>query len=151
MLPVEPSTTVPPPDQRRPGLRDLIDAVIDIRRDLGGAVAHLGRLVVLAETLAQANQPPSEWMDVEEAARLLGVDRTTVYDAVSRGDIPALRLGRTIRISRRALEELGHGVPDQQRPADTQDPVGRTGGRRSATSNRAALEAAAARLRGEPA
>jgi hypothetical protein len=31
---VEPSATVPPSDQRRPGLRDLIDAVIDIRRDL---------------------------------------------------------------------------------------------------------------------
>lgn len=43
---------------------------------------------------------------VEEAAKLLRIGRSAAYEAVRRGEIPALRLGRRLRIPRKALEEL---------------------------------------------
>jgi excisionase family DNA binding protein len=51
---------------------------------------------------------------VEEVAELLGCGRSTVYDAIHRGEIPALRLGRRVLVSKVALDELLNG----HRPAD---------------------------------
>jgi excisionase family DNA binding protein len=45
-------------------------------------------------------------LSVPEAAKLLGVSCDLVYDLVSQGELPALRLGRRIVLPRRALEEL---------------------------------------------
>jgi len=43
-------------------------------------------------------------LTVDEAARLLRVNRKTLYDAVREGRVPgAIRLGRSIRIGRMAL------------------------------------------------
>jgi excisionase family DNA binding protein len=39
----------------------------------------------------------------DELAALLGVDRKTVYDGASRGDIPCRRLGRRVLFSRAAV------------------------------------------------
>ncbi|MDQ3506931.1 MAG: helix-turn-helix domain-containing protein [Actinomycetota bacterium] len=48
-----------------------------------------------------------EWMKVPEAAELLGVTRSRMYDLVSRGEVPAVRIGeRSIRVNRRDLEEF---------------------------------------------
>lgn len=41
---------------------------------------------------------------VPAAARLLGVGRNTLYDAVKRGEIPHIRIGRRILIPTSALE-----------------------------------------------
>ncbi|MEO8696404.1 MAG: helix-turn-helix domain-containing protein [Acidimicrobiales bacterium] len=43
---------------------------------------------------------------VTEAARLLGVGRSTMYELVRRGDVSSLRLGRKVLISRSTLEAL---------------------------------------------
>lgn len=43
-------------------------------------------------------------LTVPQAARLLGVGRNTLYDAVSRGDVPHIRIGRRILIPNAALE-----------------------------------------------
>ena len=43
---------------------------------------------------------------VEEVAQLLGLSRSAVYEAIARGDIPALRFGRRIVIARDALDRL---------------------------------------------
>ena len=43
---------------------------------------------------------------VEEVAQLLGLSRSAVYEAIARGDIPALRFGRRIVIVRDALDRL---------------------------------------------
>lgn len=43
---------------------------------------------------------------VSEAAQFLRVNVKTVYQAIAAGRIPAIRLGRTLRISRAALEAL---------------------------------------------
>jgi excisionase family DNA binding protein len=43
---------------------------------------------------------------VEEAARLLGIGRTSAYLAVRRGDLPVLRIGRRYVVPRVALERM---------------------------------------------
>lgn len=45
-------------------------------------------------------------LTVEEVAHALRIGRGAAYEAIRRGDIPALRFGRTIRVSREALAEL---------------------------------------------
>ena len=45
-------------------------------------------------------------LSVEESAELLGIGRGTAYRAVARGEIPALRLGRRLRIPKPALLRL---------------------------------------------
>jgi excisionase family DNA binding protein len=45
-------------------------------------------------------------LTVDEAAYLLNISRGLVYELVSRGELPAIRLGRRIVIPRIAMEEL---------------------------------------------
>ncbi len=41
-----------------------------------------------------------------EVAEVLGLSKNMVYESLKRGDIPgAIRIGRAVRVSRRALEE----------------------------------------------
>ena len=49
---------------------------------------------------------------VEEAGDLLGISRGSAYNLVRTGEIPALRMGRRLLVSRGALEDLlGHAPP----------------------------------------
>jgi excisionase family DNA binding protein len=49
---------------------------------------------------------------VEEAGDLLGISRGSAYNLVRTGQIPALRMGRRLLVSRVVLEELlGHAPP----------------------------------------
>ena len=41
---------------------------------------------------------------VTEAARLLGVSRSTLYQLIAKGEIPVVRLGRSVRVVRQELE-----------------------------------------------
>ncbi len=50
---------------------------------------------------------------VTEAAHVLGISRSTAYELVHAGTLPALRLGRRIVVPTHALEEL----LDSARPA----------------------------------
>jgi len=43
-------------------------------------------------------------LTVEEAATLLGIGRNSAYQAIARGELPALRLGRRLLVPRAALE-----------------------------------------------
>lgn len=45
-------------------------------------------------------------LTVNEMARVLRISRNGAYAAVADGAIPSLRIGRTIRIPRRALADL---------------------------------------------
>ena len=49
---------------------------------------------------------------VTEVAELLGISRTSAYECVHRGEIPSLRLGRRLLVTRAGLEQLLelHGV-----------------------------------------
>jgi excisionase family DNA binding protein len=46
---------------------------------------------------------PADVMNADEVARLLRVDRKTVYDAAGRGHMPHRRLGKRLVFSRAAL------------------------------------------------
>jgi excisionase family DNA binding protein len=51
---------------------------------------------------AQENR---EWLRVPEAAELLGLPRTRMYELIQQGHLPAVRIGeRSIRVNRRELE-----------------------------------------------
>ncbi|MFD8533899.1 helix-turn-helix domain-containing protein [Streptosporangium canum] len=54
--------------------------------------------------------PDRATMTVAEAALLLGVHRDAAYDAVHRGELPAIRVGRAIRIPTAKLADL-LGIP----------------------------------------
>lgn len=43
---------------------------------------------------------------VPEVARILGLGRTATYDAIRRGDLPALRVGGRVLVPRVAIERL---------------------------------------------
>ena len=45
------------------------------------------------------------WVTYEEAQRLVGLGRTTLWRLVSVGEIKAARVGRAVRLNRRSLEE----------------------------------------------
>ncbi len=48
-------------------------------------------------------------LTVEEAAEILGISRAFAYALVRKGELPSLRLGRRLVVSRRALEQLLEG------------------------------------------
>ena len=43
-------------------------------------------------------------VSVEEAAALLGIGRTTLYELIRQGDVRPIRIGRCVRIPQRELE-----------------------------------------------
>jgi len=50
-------------------------------------------------------------VSVPEAARVLGVCEKTAYRAAARGDLPVVRIGKRILVSRRRLAALVDGEP----------------------------------------
>jgi len=53
---------------------------------------------------------PAAVLSVDEAARFLGCDRKTIYGAIASGDLPALKLGRRLFISREVLDRMLNGA-----------------------------------------
>lgn len=45
-------------------------------------------------------------ISVEEAAVILGISRRSAYRAAASGDLPAVRLGRRVRVPSAALRQL---------------------------------------------
>jgi excisionase family DNA binding protein len=48
-------------------------------------------------------------MTVEEAARALGIGKNQCYEAVRRGELPSISIGRRILISRQKLLDMING------------------------------------------
>jgi excisionase family DNA binding protein len=46
-----------------------------------------------------------EWLGYEEARRLVGLSRSTLYKLVQTGEVRGARIGRTVKINRASLEE----------------------------------------------
>lgn len=67
--------------------------------DATAALAAVDRHLAVEATSA----PAPDVMTVREVATLLRLDRKTVYDAATRGELPARRVGRRVLISRAAL------------------------------------------------
>lgn len=53
---------------------------------------------------AQTSEPLV--LTIEEAARALRIGRSAAYEAARRGELPAVRIGRSLRVPRRALEAM---------------------------------------------
>ena len=58
-----------------------------------------------------------EVLKVREAAAILRVGRNQLYQAIARGEVPAVRIGRTIRIPTAALDDLLATRSDPAAPA----------------------------------
>lgn len=52
-------------------------------------------------------------LTVDEAALRLGIGRNAAYDAVKRGEIPSIRIGRRLLVPVAALERMLAGEADQ--------------------------------------
>jgi excisionase family DNA binding protein len=59
-------------------------------------------------------------LTVEEAAIALGISRSLAYDLARRGDLPVLRLGHRLLVSRAGLMKMLNG---QQQPGVSCDEV----------------------------
>lgn len=44
--------------------------------------------------------------DIPEAAAILGMGRNAAYEAAKRGDIPTIKIGKLIRVPKKALHAL---------------------------------------------
>ncbi len=58
------------------------------------------------EQLMQAENTTKDTITVEETAKRLGIGRNTAYEAVKRGEIPSIRIGRRILVPTKALDNL---------------------------------------------
>jgi excisionase family DNA binding protein len=52
-----------------------------------------------------SNTKHSEWLSLKDVQQLLGIGRTKAYELVTTGELPAVRIGRCIRVNRRELDE----------------------------------------------
>lgn len=74
----------------------------------GSPVQYHCGVPMMARTLPATAPPGADSLDPEvltvpEAAEFLKIGRTQLYDAISRGEIPHRKIGRSIRLSRGAL------------------------------------------------
>ena len=61
--------------------------------------------IVARQVIANVDDLPL-FLDVETAAHLIGISRSSAYDAIRRGEIPTVRFGRRLRVPRGALLTL---------------------------------------------
>lgn len=59
-----------------------------------------------AESPVTNAHPEVKVYTVEEVAKLLRIGRSAAYEAVRRGQIPSVRLGRRLRVPSKALDQL---------------------------------------------
>lgn len=66
------------------------------------------RLVTLTpeHQKTEGDKPAQLLLRVPEAAVLLSISRTATYQLIATGQLPVIRLGRSIRVPRVALERL---------------------------------------------
>ncbi len=59
---------------------------------------------------AQVDKEQHEWLKVPEMAELfLRIGRSRAYELVADGEIPSIKIGRSIRVSRKELERWLEG------------------------------------------
>ena len=55
-------------------------------------------------------------LTVEEARMLLGLSRGLIYEAIRKGQIPSLKIGRRILVPKAGLQRLLEGCKAEQNP-----------------------------------
>ncbi|MFI6956652.1 helix-turn-helix domain-containing protein [Nocardia sp. NPDC050408] len=71
---------------------------------LAGDTQYEGMKASAADTLERLLNEPT--VSVPDAARLLGVGRSTVYTAVKSGEVPSIRVGNRVRIPSRWVRQV---------------------------------------------
>lgn len=46
-----------------------------------------------------------EWISVAQMQKLIGIGRTKAYELIATGEIPAVKIGRVLRVNRRQLDK----------------------------------------------
>ena len=64
------------------------------------------------------NKPEKLCFSVTEAAKRLGLSRNLTYEAVKRGDIPSIKIGKRLLVPIAALEHFLNKTTDSQRKAN---------------------------------
>jgi excisionase family DNA binding protein len=59
---------------------------------------------------------------VEEAAKLLGISRSLAYEAVHRGEVPSMRIGRRILVPKAALKRYLSLAGERSAPGQAEPP-----------------------------
>jgi excisionase family DNA binding protein len=54
----------------------------------------------------QAQEPERKTVNIDGAARELGLSRNAAYEAARRGEIPTIRIGRRLLVPRAALDAM---------------------------------------------
>ena len=54
-------------------------------------------------------EQPHEYLKVPEVAAVLRIARSRAYELVGEGEIPSVRIGRSVRVSRKELERWLEG------------------------------------------
>lgn len=72
---------------------------------------------------SEVMKSPESLIDVDGAAKFLGVSRSWVYQAASRGELPAYRVGRKLRFT---LELLRGWLEKQKTQPPAVTTLGRT-------------------------
>ena len=45
-----------------------------------------------------------EWISVAQIQEILGISRTKAYELIATGEVPAVKIGRALRVNRRQLD-----------------------------------------------
>ncbi len=72
----------------------------------------------LARVGAEPVQPPRpepSHLTVKQAAELMQIPRSTLYEAIQRKEIPSIKIGRHLRLNRATVLSLGDGVSPPSR------------------------------------
>jgi excisionase family DNA binding protein len=83
------------------------------------AQAGLTRSYLTQEVHVSESNEQAAVLTVEEAAQLLRISRGSAYEAVRAGTIPSVRVGRSLRVPRHALEKMlspGSEAPGSEAP-----------------------------------
>lgn len=76
----------------------------ELHEALSGAVKSSGEQSLAAGAIAPVGERLT--LTVEEAATLLGISRAFAYEAVNRGDIPSIRIGRRVLVPKAGLQRM---------------------------------------------
>lgn len=97
---VHPDDTLQMPRDAFPAQRGISDNDAESRENAGAEIRGSA-----ASSTSEANDLPDGLMDVPQVANYLRVSKTSVYKLIERQKIPAIRIGRLLRVRKDELDE----------------------------------------------
>ena len=68
----------------------------------------------ITRCVACSSEPKYTPLDVTEVAEYLRISRSSVYKLIERQQIPAIRIGRLLRVRKKDLDETLHAMGDNR-------------------------------------